>query len=161
MSNNRLLVCGHRALDRVKSLISSNNLDIEIKEAENKEDILKELEKNIPSICIIEHEFGFLEMTKQYRNRLFAKFFEDIFKSSEMSPESVEQFRACDLLPKMIRVSPETKYVVTSHIRGSGVTKEEKEIYRQIPEVIKVMGFINSQTNIDYLLKLFNKTYSL
>ncbi len=154
------MVCGHRALDRVKPLISSNNFDIEINEAKNKDDILKELEKNTPPICIIEHEFGFLEMTKQYRNKLFAKFFRDIFKSSEMSPESVEQFRAYDLLPEMIKISPDTKYVITSHIRGSGITKEEKENYKQIPEVIKVMGFINCKTNINYLLKLFNKIYS-
>lgn len=153
------MVCGHRVLDRVSPLISSNNLDIELIKAESKEDILKVLKENAPPICIIEHEFGFLEMTKQYRNKLFSKFFGDIFKASEMNPGSVKQLCAYDLLPEMIKINPGTKYVITSHIRGSGVTKEEKEKYKKNPEVIKVMGFINCKTNINYLLKLFNKTY--
>ena len=50
-------------------------------------------------------------------------------------------------LSNPLAILPETKYVITSHIRGSGVTKEEKENYRQVPEVIKVMGFINCKTN--------------
>ena len=84
-------------------------------------------------------------------------YFGGIFKLFKNKSTSVEEFKACDLLPEMIQASPGTRYVITSHIRGSGVTKEEKAIYKKIPEVIKVMGFINSNTNANYLLKVFEK----
>ena len=157
MKNNILLVCGHRAVDRIKRLISSKNLNLVLRIANDKAEILNELKKNKPPICIIEHDFGFIEMVEQFRSNLFTKFFGDIFKSSEKKTESIEQLKAYNLLPEMIQTSPETRYVITSHIRGSGITKEEKTIYKEFPEVIKVMGFINSNTNISYLLNLFHR----
>lgn len=152
-------MCGHRAVDRIKHLISLKNLSLVLRIANDKAEILNELKKHKPPICIIEHDFGSLEMMEHFRRNLLTKFFGDIFKSSIEKPESIRQFKAYDLLPEMIQASPETRYVITSHIRGSGITKEEKTVYKKFPEVMKVMGFTNSKTNIDYLLNLFHAYY--
>jgi hypothetical protein len=62
------------------------------------------------------------------------------------------------LLPDLAEQSPETKFVITCHMR-SGVSREDRAAHEQRPEVLKVIGFINSDRNTEFLVKTLSRMY--
>lgn len=64
--------------------------------------------------------------------------------------------KAYDLIRELIPLSPGTRFIVTCHERGSGVG-QDRAIYKTIPEVARVFGFLNSTMAQNYLLKFMAK----
>lgn len=65
---------------------------------------------------------------------------------------------ALNLLPELAEASPETRFVIACHSR-CGVTKEDRAAFEARPEVLKVIGFVNSKRNTQFLLKTMRRIY--
>jgi len=64
-----------------------------------------------------------------------------------------------EILPKLIKQSPSTKYVITCHMRGQGVSKEDRARYARIPQVDKVIARLDSPQHKKYLLGLIRQLH--
>jgi hypothetical protein len=94
-------------------------------------------------LCIIEHEHDITDLNQG----------EDGLRALALPAMPTDRIlKAYDLIRELVPLSPSTKFLVTCHVRGSGVGPE-RAIYKTIPEVVRVFGFLNSTTAQNYLLK--------
>jgi len=68
------------------------------------------------------------------------------------------QYDAYKLLPGFIEASPETKYIITCHGKGSGIGKE-KTFYDPYPQVLKTMGWLYTKANAEYVIRKIRDIY--
>jgi hypothetical protein len=65
-----------------------------------------------------------------------------------------------ELVSELVRISPATQYVITCHMKGQGVSREDRAQYERFSEVIKVMGRVDSLASQKYLLGLVRRLYA-
>ena len=70
----------------------------------------------------------------------------------------VELTCAVNILPDLVEASPETRFVIACHSR-CGVTKKDRDAFERRPEVLKVIGFVNSKRNSQFLVKTMRGIY--
>ena len=128
-----------------------------------KDDLIKELSRGHQPICVVEHKVPTSETVQDCaklfpngRGGLNVKAFVSNLSSSWGTKFGTTAYA---LLDELNAASPETKFIVTSHIRGSGIPPEQRARYKQRKEVLKVMGFTNSPVNYRYLMSLFSRVY--
>lgn len=126
--------------------------------ADTKDELISELARGHQPICIIEHQVSSFDPVKEWAKPNHG-LLHQIGKLSEEEIKLPAPVTAFDLLPELVAMSPDTKFVITSHVRGSGLSPEQRELYKSRKEVLKVMGFINSTANYNYLMKLFSRVY--
>lgn len=129
-----------------------------MKVATSEKQLFHKLKKHKPPICILEDEMALQSRMGRINKFILAdKFGLKDFTWENLVPSKLTQ--AHEMLPELIKISPETKYVIVSHIKGCGISREDREIYKTFPQVVKVLGFISSKGNWDYLLKLLSRVY--
>jgi hypothetical protein len=64
---------------------------------------------------------------------------------------------ALELLPQMTGLSPGTEFVITSHWKGFGIPKAEKQLYKDHSAVVKVLGVLNSYE--EWTVKKLSRRY--
>ncbi len=132
-----------------------------MRNAHTQQHLLTELARGQQPICVIEHEVPELDPLKEVGHflargatpRVKAALHKEVVLA--MSRRST----AYDLLPQLIKCSPQTRFVITSHTRGFGLSPQQRALYKARPEILKVMGFVNSSVNTVYLLKLLSRVY--
>jgi hypothetical protein len=163
-SKKEVLVCGYAPADRLQSILSELGGTVSLKIAHAKDEFARELATGQQPICIIEHEIYNVDVLGQLANVLGVDeadeeaFFAGIVKKAEAAAN--DACTALDLLPQLIASSPDTRFVITSHTRGSGLSPKQHAAYKAFPEVMKVMGFVNSNQNYKYLKKLLERAYT-
>jgi hypothetical protein len=70
------------------------------------------------------------------------------------------RFTPKELLSELVGISPATKFIFTCHMKGQGVSREDRAQYQQFPGVIKVMGRTDSVANQKYLVGLVRRLYA-
>jgi hypothetical protein len=160
-SSREILVCGHPAAWRVKDLLPMLGEGLSVKGAHTRAELLKELGSGQQAVCIIEHEVPPVDPLKEV-GQFLAKGATGRAKASLLRKLDVAMSRritAYELLPELVNRSPYTKFVITSHTRGFGLSPQQHASYKEHPEVVKVMGFVNGWGNTVFLLKLFSRVY--
>jgi hypothetical protein len=121
------------------------------------EDLLAELKKGMHPLCVLEdHDIVIRANLEQYiRLRNKAK------KSRKSAPRYNKPLGCLpiEILPKLIKASPSTNYVITCHRRGQGVSKEDRARYAKFPQVAKVLARLDSPVHKEYLLGLIRQVY--
>jgi hypothetical protein len=161
-----VLVCGYDAAERVGSILLELGGGLVMCRVDTKDALLAALAKGRQPVCIIEHQVPVVDPVKQWTQVFKAGGAGSALASfltgglSSRQPLSLPPTpTAYALLPELLSRSPETKFVITSHTRGSGLSPEQRAQYKERPEVLKVMGFVNSTVNYHYLMKLFSRVY--
>ncbi len=150
-----ILICGRPAESRIVDLLPRLAGHVAVRGAHTKDALLKQLARGHQPICVLEHEVPTVDPVKSL----------SIFRLAAAVIASKTQFTlspsvtAYELLSQLVASSPSTRFVITSHTRGFGISPEQRALYKERPEVLKVMGFINSQENTNYLLTLFSRVY--
>ena len=139
------------------SILEDLKENLEVKYAHLRDSLLREIDVGKHPVCLIEHEVAEMD-PKEVLSALIDPDVSDVLMSRFQLSLS-NNLTAYKLLPDLIDRSPNTKFVITSHVRGSGIPSEVKSLYKRVPEVAKVMGFINANSNYRYLLKLFSRVY--
>jgi hypothetical protein len=166
---NEILVCGEAAAARVADLLHVVGGGLIVREAHTKTELLNELAKGRQPICVVEHQVPMRNPTKRIA-KVFAGLVgravpdaEDLVDVNHFLSQTAFSLgpdtTACDLLPELVAASPQTRFVITSHTRGAGLSEQQRALYKARKEVLKVMGFVNSLQNSQYLLKLFSRVY--
>ena len=161
-----VLVCGYAAAERIADNLREFGGELLMRSVNTKDELVSELAKGHQNICIIEHLVPVIDPVKQW-GHLFSTggagaALSSFLTGSLLSKQQVSlppDITAYELLPGLVSSSPETKFVITSHTRGSGLTPEQRALYKGRKEVLKVMGFVNSVVNYEYLMKLFSRVY--
>ena len=164
-----VLICGFDAAKHIESILEELGSELVMRRVTAKDELISELAKGRQPICVVEHLVPTIDAVKVW-NQLHKKtglaqglfhiagLLSDglISKRQETLPAPVTAY---DLLPELVINSPGTKFIITSHTRGSGLSPEQRASYKERQEVLKVMGFINSTANYHYLAKLFSRIY--
>jgi hypothetical protein len=136
-----VLVCGRAAAARLKNILERYGIPLRIVEAHSRKKLLREIKRHKPPMCIVEHEVPDADPIN-WLNREFGGVLNDLLRRTAATFSKC--VTALELLPEMTELSPGTKFVITSHWRGFGIPKAEKQLYRDHPAVVKVLGFLNS-----------------
>jgi hypothetical protein len=162
MCCREILVCGRAGADRIAALILPRlGADLTVRGAQMKDELLVTLGAGRQPECILEHQIPTADLLEQLAKILEAASDEEAVTAlaSKFHVAFSPAVTAYELLRKLVRKSPETKFVITSHTRGSGLSPKERALYGKRAEVEKVMGFTNSVGNTNYLLRLFSRVY--
>jgi len=161
-----ILVCGYAAAERIADWLPEFGGELLMRCVDTKDALVGELVRGHQPICIIEHQVPVIGPTKQLGDLFSASgagaTLSSFLTHSLLSKQQISlppETTAYALLPELVSSSPETKFVITSHTRGSGLTPEQRTLYKERKEVLKVMGFVNSAVNYQYLMKLFSRVY--
>lgn len=121
------------------------------------EDLFQELATAKHPLCIIEgaHPVALRSGTEELIRRARKTRNPDLMASAPKV-----RFTPRELMSELVRISPATKFVFTCHMKGQGVSREDRAQYQQFPEVIKVMGRTDSVANQKYLVGLVRKLYA-
>lgn len=161
-STDEILVCGYAAERRViRCILPMLNDNLSVKGAHTKDKLIEELSRGRQPICIMEHCVHLVDPVEELKNIIGEDKIDILEFATHGQIPLAEEIIAYDLLPELLTCSPNTKFVITSHTRGFGVSPEQRALYKQRPEVLKVMGFINAQGNSNYLLKLLCRVYAV
>lgn len=169
MQEKEILVCGRAAAARIVDLLAQLNGGLVLREARTQAELLTELEKGHQPICVVEHEVPLKDPVKGLA-KIFGGLVGRVLPNTEDRERAEHLFSntgvifsrvttAYALLPKLLAASPGTQFVITSHMKGGGIPKEMRELYKQRKEILKIMGFANSDQNSEYLTKLFSRVY--
>lgn len=154
-----ILVCGHAAAARINSgMLQRLNGGLVVTGAHTKDKLIEELTRGQQPICIMEHDVPLVDKLKD-----LAK----LYGSEEAAFQFLSRYNmvlskvipAYELLPELVNRSPETSFVIVCHCKGGGISPEQRKLYKTRTEVVKVMGFINSKANYNYLTKLLSRVY--
>ncbi len=151
-----IIVCGRAAASRLTgSILPKLPGSVHVREAHWRDRLLGELARRKPPLCVVEEYVPLRDQMPELR-RLFGPNAEGVAANH---PNCVtDMIVAHKLLPELAERSPETRFVITCHMR-SGVSKEDRAAYEQRPEVLQVMGFINSDRNAEFLVKTIRRMY--
>lgn len=149
-SLKEIVVCGYAGAERMAQSVIPYLSPLSMRQAHTRDELFEALWQCHPPVCIVEHKILSVDPIKALTETQL---------DAATLAAITQLFRTYELLPELARLSPETKFVITSHIRGSGLSRAEHALYRQREEVIKVMGFVNGTSNTIYLLKLLSRVY--
>jgi hypothetical protein len=150
LASKEVVVCGNAGADRMTQAVVPYLAGLSMREAHSRDELMEALAKSQPPICLVEHKVLSIDPVKLLKGDQWDSSFLDALKNI---------VTAYELLPELAERSPETKFVITSHNRGGGISPADKALYKARPEVIKVMGFVNETSNTFYLLKLLSRVY--
>ena len=120
------------------------------------EDFFEELRRGEHPLCIIEGpRVGLRSATEEIIK--ITRRAEKLGKEPTGFPKAYLSPK--ELMSELLRISPATKYVISCHMKGFGVPKEDREQYERFPEVLKVIGRTDSAANQKYLSGLIRKLY--
>jgi hypothetical protein len=166
VTQKEVLVCGLGPAERIESILPELGGELKLKRVDTKDELLAALAAGLQPVCVIEHQVPLCDPVKSWNElakaaggdeRLTSFLFKDFMAKRPVGNDS--WVTAYQLLPELVSRSPGTQFVITSHLRGSGLKPEEREQYKGRQEVVKVMGFCNSTANYHYLMKLFSRVY--
>jgi hypothetical protein len=151
-----IVVCGRAAASRLTgSVLPKLPRRVRVIEAHWRDRLLRELARRKPPLCVME-EYVPLRDEMPELVQLFGPNAR-AFAAAHVHCV-VDMMVAHRLLPDLAECSPETKFVIACHMR-SGVSREDRAAYEQRPEVLKVIGFINSERNTKLLVKTITRMY--
>ena len=161
MAQKEILVCGHPGALRMESILVQLGGDLSMRKVSTKGELLEEIGRGQQPICVIEHEVTAIDSMNQIAKLLNVKTNDEWAAALARKTQiSISPFvTAYELLPELILRSPQTRFVITAHTRGSGISPQQRSLYKDRAEVLKVMGFINESGSTDYLLKLLSRVY--
>ncbi len=121
------------------------------------EDLFQELARGKHRLCVIEgHQLSIRSGVEELNRRL-----QKARKAGkELTDYPKTHYGLQELVSELVRISPATRYVFTCHMKGQGVSREERAQYEKFPEVVKVMGRTDSLANQKYLLGLVRRLYA-
>jgi hypothetical protein len=121
------------------------------------EDLLAELKKGKHSLCVLEDQNVVIQANLEEYIALQRK----AAKAGKATPEykKPQGYLPFEILPKLIGMSTSTKYVITCHMRGQGISKEDRARYAEIPQVAKVIARLDSSEHRKYMLNLIRRLY--
>ena len=121
------------------------------------EDLLGELKKSKHPLCVLEDQNIVIQAHLDEYLALQRK----AAKAGKPTPEYKKRqgYLPFEILPKLIKLSPSTKYVITCHMRGQGVSTEDRARYVQIPQVASVIARLDTSEHRKYLLNLIRQLY--
>jgi len=164
-----VLVCGFDAAERIESILRELGSELVMRRVTAKDELIAELAKGQQQICVVEHLVPTIDAVKVWNQLHKATgLTQGLFHIagilsagliSKRQETLTAPMTAYDLLPELVSRSPKTQFVITSHTRGSGLSPEQRALYKERQEVLKVMGFVNSTANYHYLAKLFSRVY--
>ncbi len=64
-----------------------------------------------------------------------------------------------ELVPKLVKLSRTTRYVITAHMKGFGIAATDKAQYLKYPQVLRVMGRTDTAANKKVLMNLARDLY--
>jgi hypothetical protein len=137
-----IAVCGMDAAFRLAGVIRYLERPIPFSARHIPELLIDALKAWHHPLCILEHEIRVFDVSDPTALRDGAVPF----------LSAATTVKAHQLIPLLLRHSPETQFIITSHTRGTGIGAE-RDVYKRIPEVLRVFGFLNSDTARKYLLK--------
>lgn len=151
-----IIVCGRAAASRLTgSVLPKLPGSVHVREAHWRDRLLGELARCKPLLCVVE-EYVPLRNEMPELRKLFGPNAEGVAAASVHFV--TDMIVTHELLPELAERSPETRFVITCHMR-SGVSSGDRAVYEQRPEVMKVMGFINSDRNTNFLVKTIRRMY--
>jgi hypothetical protein len=117
------------------------------------EDLFQELAKGRHRLCVIDggHHVA-LRSGAEECVRLARK-------SKLLTATPKTHLQPSELVSELVQISPGTKFVFTCHMKGQGISRDDRAEYENFPEVVKVMGRTDSPANQKYLLRLIRKLY--
>jgi hypothetical protein len=121
------------------------------------EDLFQELARGKHPLCVIDGHHVTLRSGAEETVELARKARK---AGKQLTDYPKAHFSPRELVSELVRISPETRYVFTSHLKGQGVTTEERAQYESFPQVVKVMGRTDTPANQRYLLSLARKLYT-
>ncbi|HAV64877.1 MAG TPA: hypothetical protein DCY13_21220 [Verrucomicrobiales bacterium] len=159
-TNPVIVVCGEANAARFEQSVANQlTRPIEVVYASTKDELFLEIRRHKPLLCLVEHQVPVVSVADQL-NAIFSGSGVDM---SDLAGNQAfglgDQAVARELLPELKKLSPDTKFVVTCHIRGGGMGKEERRKYSDARGVERVVGFINSTNHSAFLIKLISKVY--
>ena len=149
-TSKEVVVCGYAGAERMAQSVVPYLSPLCMRQAHTRDELFEALSQCHPPVCIVEHKVLSIDPIKVLTETQL-----DAATLAAMT----KAFTTYELLPDLAGCSPETRFVITSHTRGSGLSRAEHALYKQRPEVIKVMGFVNGTGNTIYLLKLLSRVY--
>jgi len=120
------------------------------------EDLLVELARRKPPLCVLEHHNIAIRAAMEEYLKLL---------DSTSDPQKRLAFQkkldrsAFELLPELIRISPATRFAITSHERGSGISRNDRAKYVAFKEVVMIMGRPDSAPHKKQLFNLIRRLY--
>lgn len=131
--------------------------DFSLRQVSWAEDLFQELARGKQRLCVIDGHHVTLRSGAEECVRL-ARRTRKAGKQPTDYPKT--HYSPDELLPKLVRISPATRYVFTCHMKGQGVSREDRAQYESFPEVVKVMGRTDSIANQKCLLDLISRLYA-
>lgn len=155
--SKEILVCGYAAAARLEGCVLPKLAgSVVVREAHTKACLLRELRRGRQRLCVLEHLVPLQDPLIPYR----AMFGKHARLAAQRGVSLwTEAIPALDLMPELVAASRDTRFVVACHMRGQGFSKEEREAYARHPEVLKLIGFINSTANEEFLVGLLRRMY--
>ena len=151
-----VLVSGHAAAHRmVECVLPGLPGKLRVKEAHWTNRLIRQLRRGKQPLCVME-EYVSLRDPMPELKRILGRNARAAAASRNLW--FTEFTCALNLLPELAEASPETRFIITCHSR-CGVTKKDRAAYERRPEVLKVIGFVNSDRNTQFLLKTMQRIY--
>jgi hypothetical protein len=124
----------------------------------SEEDLLAELKKGKHPLCVLEDQNIVIQANLEEYLTLQRK----AAKARKPTPayKKRQGYLPYEILPKLIKLSPSTKYVITCHMRGQGVSSEDRARYATIPQVANVIARLDSAEHKKYVLSLIRQLYA-
>jgi hypothetical protein len=122
------------------------------------EDLLAELKKGEHALCVLEDQNIVIQANLMEYITLQRK----AAKAGKPEPE-YDKPQGCwpfEILPRLIKLSPSTKYVITCHMRGQGVSREDRARYAKFPQLTKVIARLDSPSHKKFMLNLIRELYA-
>jgi hypothetical protein len=122
------------------------------------EDLLAEIKKGKHPLCVLEDQ----SIVTQANLEEYLTLHRKAAKASEPAPEYKKPlgYLPFEILPKLIKASPSTKYIITCHMLGQDVSKEDRARYGKFPQVAKVIARLDSPPHKKFLLNLIRQLYA-
>ncbi len=130
--------------------------DFSVRQVSCTEDVASELAQGKPALCVFNHD----GLQVRAAMEEFHDFLENTAPGERPVFEKKVSLDALESLPQLIELSPETRYVITCHQRGSGISALDRARYEEFDPVVKVMGWIDTAVNTKVLLRLVCQHYA-
>ena len=121
------------------------------------EDLFEELPRGKQKLCVLDEQNLMVRAAA-------GKIFEEARKAKGTVDRTPYKFRTIytplELIPKLVKLSPATKYVITCHMKGCGISAGDRARYLEVPQVLRVMGRADSVANKKILTKLASSLYT-
>lgn len=120
------------------------------------EDLLEELRRGQQKLCVLAH--GNL-VSRSGARKALEEAREAKRRGKKPSYNYRTNYTAFELIPKLVKLSPGTRYVITCAVRGFGISAADRARYLGFAQVSRVMGWTDSVANKKILVTLVRSIY--